>query len=128
MDHDTQARPHRPALAQALRLDVGTRWTMWRDGYVARCELAWLPDTWEVRVLIDGDMLLAQQCATQAAVLAVADGWRRRLVQRGWAAAAATAAAAGTTAAAGGVGIINRGVVAEPRVRVRRQRSVKTRQ
>jgi hypothetical protein len=74
----------RPGDGQGLTLDVGTLWTMGRDGYVARCALIWLPCTWELRVLIDDDVLLAERCGTQAEVLAVADAWRSRLGECGW--------------------------------------------
>lgn len=64
--------------------DVGTLWTLQRDEGTARCALFWRPDGWELRMLIDGLMLLAHRCCRQDEVFAVAETWRVRLRERGW--------------------------------------------
>jgi hypothetical protein len=64
--------------------DVGTLWTMRRLDRRARCALiAWLGG-WELRVVIDGDTLLAERCPRGAAAFALADQWKRRMLDQGW--------------------------------------------
>jgi hypothetical protein len=131
-NHLPAGRPRRPLRQQGLRLDVGTLWTMGRDGYTAHCALIWLPHTWELRVLIDDDVLLSEQCATQARVLAVADAWRGRLAECGWAPPAATGSAAnpagedGPDRVAGG--LLDGASPSRARGRPRRQRGAKSQQ
>jgi hypothetical protein len=67
-----------------LRLDVGTLWTLEQDTHSARCALVWVPHAWELRVLIDDQVLLSERCRTQADVLAVAGRWATRLRDCGW--------------------------------------------
>jgi hypothetical protein len=62
---------------------VGTLWTLERDDRTAACILLAARRTTEVRVLIDGDVLLSQRCERHA-VFTVAEGWKRRLMERGW--------------------------------------------
>jgi hypothetical protein len=77
------ARQARPAFRDAPN-DVGTLWTMRRLGCVARCALmAWSAD-WELRVLVDGDILLAERCPRGAEAFALADEWRSRMLDQGW--------------------------------------------
>jgi hypothetical protein len=74
---------------QGLQVEVGTLWRMEREAHVARCALVWQPRSWELRVQIDGDALLAVRCRTHAEVVSVAERWRARLAQGGWAPASA---------------------------------------
>ena len=67
-----------------LRFDVGTLWTLQRDGHVARCALLWVPHAWELRVLIDDETQLSERCRTQDEVFAVASAWDARLRASGW--------------------------------------------
>jgi hypothetical protein len=72
---------------QALRdapNDVGTLWTMRRLGCVARCALMAWPADWELRVLVDGEILLAERCPRGAEAFALADEWRSRMLDQGW--------------------------------------------
>jgi hypothetical protein len=62
---------------------VGTLWTLERDERRAACILLAARRSTEVRVLIDGDVLLSQRCERHT-VFAVAEGWKRRLMERGW--------------------------------------------
>lgn len=64
--------------------DVGTLWSMRRLGCVARCALMAWPAEWELRVLVDGDILLAEHCPRGAEAFALADEWRRRMLGQGW--------------------------------------------
>ena len=64
--------------------DVGTLWTMRRLGCVARCALMAWPADWELRVLVDGDILLAERRPRGAEAFALADEWRTRMLDQGW--------------------------------------------
>ena len=64
--------------------DVGTLWSMRRLGCVARCALMAWPAEWELRVLVDGEILLAEHCPRGAEAFALADEWRRRMLGQGW--------------------------------------------
>jgi hypothetical protein len=64
--------------------DVGTLWTLRRDEYTARCTLlSWSPD-WELRVVIEKDILLAKGCRTTVDAFELAEHWRRGLLEHGW--------------------------------------------
>lgn len=64
--------------------DVGTLWTMRRSGHDARCALmAWVGE-WELRVVVDGDTLLAERCPRGPEAFAIADLWKRRMLEQGW--------------------------------------------
>jgi len=45
--------------------------------------MAW-PAEWELRVLVDGEILLAEHCPRGAEAFALADTWRRRMLEQGW--------------------------------------------
>ena len=64
--------------------DVGTLWTMQRSGHAARCALmTWLGD-WELRVVVDGDTLLSERCPRGPEAFAIAELWKRRMIEKGW--------------------------------------------
>ena len=64
--------------------DVGTLWTLRRDEYSARCSLlSWSPG-WELRVVMEKDILLAKRCRTTGDAFALAEHWRRGLLEHGW--------------------------------------------
>lgn len=64
--------------------DVGTLWTMRQRGSRARCALMAWSDEWELRVLIDGETLLSERCATAADAFALAKTWKQRMLEHGW--------------------------------------------
>jgi len=64
--------------------DVGTLWLMRRSGHHARCALIALSEDWELRVLVGGEILLAQRCRRGAATFDLAEVWRRRMLDDGW--------------------------------------------
>jgi hypothetical protein len=64
--------------------DVGTLWTMRRLGCMARCALMAWPTDWELRVLVDGDILLSERSPRGAEAFALADEWRYRMLDQGW--------------------------------------------
>jgi hypothetical protein len=64
--------------------DVGTLWTMRRSDHRARCALVERLGSWELRVLIDGEMLLAERCPRGSEAFALADQWKRRMRDDGW--------------------------------------------
>src|SRR5258708_38586713 len=63
--------------------DVGTLWTMRQVTHVARCALMARPSDWELRVIVDGDTLLAERCERRSEAFALADEWRRRMLGDG---------------------------------------------
>jgi hypothetical protein len=64
--------------------DVGTLWTMRRLDHGARCALmAWLGE-WELRVVVDGVILLAERCPRGPEAFALADLWKGRMLEQGW--------------------------------------------
>ena len=64
--------------------DVGTLWTMKRQELRARCALLAWPDTWELRVIVDGGTILAQRCQDSEEAFSLAERWRLRLTDQGW--------------------------------------------
>jgi hypothetical protein len=64
--------------------DVGTLWTMRRRQHSARCALMAWPDGWELRVLVDREILLTERCARADEAFALADRWRHRMLEQGW--------------------------------------------
>jgi hypothetical protein len=64
--------------------DVGTLWSLRRGGCSARCALLTAPGRWEVRVLVDGTMLLAERCVRVDEAFALAERWKRQLLDQGW--------------------------------------------
>ena len=64
--------------------NVGTLWTMGRCDLTARCALLAPASGWELRVLIDGMCLLAEQRRRSDEAFAFGDLWKRRLLDRGW--------------------------------------------
>ena len=64
--------------------DVGTLWTLRREEYTARCTLlSWSPD-WELRVVMEQDILLAKRCRSTVDAFELAEHWRRGLLEHGW--------------------------------------------
>ena len=66
--------------------DVGTMWTMTRNGYTARCALFSLPREWELRVLVDGVPVVTRRCVATQRALDIAEEWKQRMKQKGWSA------------------------------------------
>ena len=64
--------------------DVGTLWTMRRRQRNARCALVAWPDGWELRVLVDREILLAERCARPDEAFALAERWKHRMLDHGW--------------------------------------------
>ena len=64
--------------------DVGTLWTMRRLTHSARCALMAWPGGWELRVLVDGDILYSERCVRTDETFALADHWKRRMLDQGW--------------------------------------------
>ena len=64
--------------------DVGTMWTMTRNGCTARCALLTVADEWELRALVDGQAILAQRAPAVHELFALAERWCERLAARGW--------------------------------------------
>jgi hypothetical protein len=45
--------------------------------------MSW-PADWELRVLVDGDILLAERRPRGSEAFALADKWRTRMLDQGW--------------------------------------------
>ena len=69
---------------QELPQDVGILWTLEHSGQTVRCELLSHYDIWEVRLLVDSDLLLSERCAVSHDVFSIAEQWKRGLGGRGW--------------------------------------------
>jgi hypothetical protein len=50
----------------------------------ARCALFAWPSHWEVRVLVDGQMVRSEDCRRGAEGFAVAEGLKNRMFDEGW--------------------------------------------
>ena len=64
--------------------DVGTLWIMRRSHHSARCALLERFGTWELRIVIDGEMLLSERCRRGSAAFALAETWKGRMSDDGW--------------------------------------------
>jgi hypothetical protein len=64
--------------------DVGTLWIMRRSHHSARCALMERLGHWELRIIIDGEMLLSERCRRGAAAFALAERWKGRMFADGW--------------------------------------------
>jgi hypothetical protein len=64
--------------------DVGTLWTLRRSGHTARCALMALVGEWELRTIVDGHIILTEQCPRGDEAFALADLWKRRMLVDGW--------------------------------------------
>ena len=77
-------RTWRPRHHDEAPEDVGTLWTMQRLESSARCALMACSGRWEVRVLVDGTLLLAEPCGRADVAFHLADRWKQRMLQDGW--------------------------------------------
>jgi hypothetical protein len=66
------------------RQDVGTLWTLRRATLAARCALFAWSGGWEVRVLVDGEILKTECCDRGDGAFALAARWKRRMLEHGW--------------------------------------------
>ena len=66
------------------RPDVGTLWTMRRQEHSARCALLACKGDWELRVIIGGDVVLAERCGRGAEAFRLAEAWKERMAKKGW--------------------------------------------
>jgi hypothetical protein len=64
--------------------DVGTLWRMRRSDHHARCALMERLGIWELRIVIDGEMLLSERCPRGNSAFALAERWKRRMFDDGW--------------------------------------------
>lgn len=64
--------------------DVGTLWTLRRHDHRARCALIARPHSWEIRVLVDGALLMAERCERGADTFALAESLKQRMLAAGW--------------------------------------------
>jgi hypothetical protein len=64
--------------------DVGTLWTLQRADHTARCALLAWRRGWQVRVLVDREMLLTERCGRTEDAFALAERWKCRLLAEGW--------------------------------------------
>ena len=64
--------------------DLGTLWTLQRDGHRARCALIVQSRNWAVHVLVDGKLLIAERCRRGADTFELAESFKQRLLVDGW--------------------------------------------
>lgn len=64
--------------------DVGTLWTMRRHEHRARCALIARPNHWELRVFVDGTLLMAERCERGAETFALAESLKQKMLGGGW--------------------------------------------
>ena len=64
--------------------DVGMLWTLRQQGHTARCALFAWRGSWELRLLVDREILLTERCQRGAETFALAERWKRRLLEQGW--------------------------------------------
>jgi hypothetical protein len=64
--------------------DVGTLWTMHRLGRRARCALMACSGDWELRILVDGQVLVSERCPRGDETFALAELLKRRMLEQGW--------------------------------------------
>jgi hypothetical protein len=50
----------------------------------ARCALIAWPSDWELRIVVDGEILLAEHRPRGAEAFALAESWRSRMIEQGW--------------------------------------------
>ncbi len=64
--------------------DIGTLWTMQRLGCIARCAVVARAGEWDLRVVVDDQILLTERSSRGESAFALADQWKRRLIDQGW--------------------------------------------
>lgn len=64
--------------------ELGTLWRMRKHGSAARCALVAWPFEWEVRVVVDGNVLYTSRCEHAKDVFSLAEEWKARLSAEGW--------------------------------------------
>ena len=72
------------ASAQDTCEDIGTLWTMRRYERVARCALLSWTGRFEIRVLVEGRILLTERCDRAVDAFMLAEGWKRKMSDKGW--------------------------------------------
>jgi hypothetical protein len=76
--------PHSRKPQRSEPHDVGTLWTLRREEYTARCSLLSWSSEWELRVVIEKDVLHTRRCSSTADAFELAEHWQRGLVGHGW--------------------------------------------
>jgi hypothetical protein len=64
---------------------LGPMWTVTKNGRTAACSLATHVLGWELRILLDGELIRSEVCKTEPGVFDTSDGWRRDCEAKGWA-------------------------------------------
>lgn len=96
--------------------DVGTLWTMQRNGMTARCALLARRRAWEVRVVVDGGTLVTERCQRPNDAFQLAECWKSRLLEQRWQQVVPGSGAAPSKAAShGGTSGSSQHVVEAPR-------------
>jgi hypothetical protein len=69
---------------QDTQNDVGTLWMLQKHGRTARCALLECGGTWELRVLVDREIVLTERCDRPAETFEIAELWKGRMLDKGW--------------------------------------------
>jgi hypothetical protein len=64
--------------------DVGTLWTMARREHRARCALMAWANEWELRIIIDGVVILTERCDGADATFEIGAQIKERMAAEGW--------------------------------------------
>ena len=65
--------------------NVGDMWTLRKNGREMVCRLVTHMFSWELRLLISGDLYHSEVCRSEKKVFDTADLWRAEAERKGWA-------------------------------------------
>jgi hypothetical protein len=65
-------------------VDVGTLWTMQRQGRTSRCALMSGPRAWELRVIVGDEILRSDRCDRPGEAFLLAERWKEQMFDQGW--------------------------------------------
>ena len=77
-------RNRTPSTREETAEDVGTLWTMQRQGRTSRCALMAWPRAWELRVVVGDETLLSERCDRAGEAFMLAERWKHRMLDQGW--------------------------------------------
>lgn len=73
-----------PKTREETAEDVGTLWTMQRQGRTSRCALMAWPRAWELRVVAGDETLQSERCDRAGEAFMLAERWKRWMLAQGW--------------------------------------------
>jgi len=67
------------------RIEMGVMWTVVKDDQWCRCVLRSHPMGWELRKVLNDDLLRSEVCKHQGDVFTLAAKWQKEAIEKGWA-------------------------------------------